>query len=64
MLTVKDSQQQRLLHVNGFFTDKFLPETTVDALMEMYHAHFDDKNTSFYSTSFHPDLSLKQQVTR
>lgn len=62
MLQVRDAYQQKLLNVKGYFTTDFLDETTAKQLKQVYYKYFTDQETSFYSTSFHPDLALKRAV--
>ena len=62
MLKLKDAYYQNLLEVNGYFTLPFLTSETVAKINAIYHNYFNDKQTSFYSSSFHPDMELKKKV--
>lgn len=62
MLKVNDNSLQRLLNYNGYFTIPFLEEDTIAAIKKIYYQNFQDQNTLFYATSFHPDFTLKQKV--
>ena len=62
MLQVKDKYNQQLLNGNGYFTIPFLNASEIEKIKSIYYAHFIDKETSFYSTSFHPNIQLKKKV--
>ena len=62
MIKVNDTYKQRLLNVNGYFTIPFLSGEMIDQLISIYLQNFDDQDTPFYSSSFHPDLELKKKV--
>lgn len=62
MLQVKDKQKHQLLQVNGFFTQPFMDRELIEKIREIYYKNFIDKETLFYSTSFHPDFELKRNV--
>jgi len=63
MLQLKDAYQQQLLNINGYFTIPFLSDELADKLKSIYYAHFNDTETTFYSTSFHPDTDFKKKVS-
>lgn len=63
MLHLKDAYQQKLLNINGYFTIPFLTDALADKLKSIYYNHFNDTQTTFYSTSFHPDTELKKKVS-
>ncbi|MBK9329147.1 MAG: hypothetical protein IPM95_07500 [Sphingobacteriales bacterium] len=63
MLHLKDAYQQKLLNINGYFTIPFLTDALADKLKSIYYNHFNDTQTTFYSTSFHPDTELKNKVS-
>ena len=61
MLQVKDKYNQQLLNGNGYFTIPFLNASEIEKIKSIYYAHFNDKETSFYSTSFHPNIQIKKK---
>ena len=64
MLNVKDAYHQKLLEINGYFTQQILDNDLAEKIKSIYFANFDDKTTTFYSTSFYPDFELKQKVNQ
>ena len=63
MLAIKDAYQQQLLNVKGYFTIPFLNVDEIEELKSIYHNHFADIQTTFYSSSFHEDIALKKTVS-
>jgi len=63
MLAINDAYQQQLLNINGYFTFPFLSDIETEELKLIYHNHFTDTKTTFYSTSFHEDIALKKTVS-
>ncbi|HMU98235.1 MAG TPA: phytanoyl-CoA dioxygenase family protein [Chitinophagales bacterium] len=64
MLNVKDAYHQKLLEINGYFTQQILDNDLAEKIKSIYFANFDNKTTTFYSTSFYPDFELKQKVNQ
>ncbi len=62
MLKVNNNRLQTLLNNNGYFTMPFLEEEMIAAVKNIYYQNFQDQETLFYATSFHPDFALKQKV--
>lgn len=64
MLKVNNPYHQKLLNVNGYFTQQLFEKEIAEKIKYIYYFNFDDTTTTFYSTSFHPNFELKQKVNQ
>ena len=47
MLNVKDAYHQKLLEINGYFTQQILDNDLAEKIKSIYFANFDNKTTTF-----------------